>query len=478
MLYVVVCCFFRRILSRPWHADEHVREVVSNTATGRQSPAQILQHSSDLRAEFKRICREHRPLLTEQTNLRAAKHRFEMFQKPLGRTIRLFDCIHKFAVWLVNNRNDDRGRRAKRWLAWVAATPRRVLLAAMLADAADEASAMIRFCDTEQLDAARVSRHVVDFLGRVNALFGARALCRTEVGYTNIILKFLREPFVWVLRGKIYSLSSPTEEDVAFCLDHMRAWLKLAKAEVRAEFPDFEVAQAFRIFDSASGASWRSNTELPKHVACLAKACDVDGVALKQQFATFEDFAHREIRATGCDNKEAWRRAVIQMGARRAATRRLYPDKAIRVVLQRWFAFCASTSGVEQGFTKGQIAFTDRQERASSNLESAYIKLAIDAKRDDPMEICKAAQRGQFVSAFRAVAPRQGSIVGKSGSNPTPPRTQRQHFFARGGPAVQMWHPSRLWRKSRLTSMQSKWAVGASNMNARCSSCRRSAATA
>ena len=36
------------------------------------------------------------------------------------------------------------------------------------------------------------------------------------------------------------------------CLARMRAWNTLARAAVSAEFPNFEVAQAFQIFDLSS----------------------------------------------------------------------------------------------------------------------------------------------------------------------------------------------------------------------------------
>ena len=47
--------------------------------------------------------------------------------------------------------------------------------------------------------------------------------------------------------GKVASLAAPTADDIGFCMSHMRMWLKLADAELRCEFPDFEVAQAEQI---------------------------------------------------------------------------------------------------------------------------------------------------------------------------------------------------------------------------------------
>jgi hypothetical protein len=63
------------LISRPWHADEYMKDIVEKAAYGRGSPAQMIQHSVDLRNELKRISAEKQPELKQQHNLRAAKHR-------------------------------------------------------------------------------------------------------------------------------------------------------------------------------------------------------------------------------------------------------------------------------------------------------------------------------------------------------------------------------------------------------------------
>lgn len=234
-----------RITSRPWFSDKYCQEVVNMMARGRDSPAQMLHHSHDLRCMFKEICSELQPNQRALTNLRAAKHRFESFQKPLGRTVRLFSCVHSLMVKVAIGRNDAQGGRARGWLEWLSA--RNVLMAAMLADAADEASALLRFCDDEQMDSAKLNSHIYTFLRRVTDLFGEKQLCLQCPGYTTYCLEYLQQPLVWVVRGKVASLAAPTADDIGFCMSHMRMWLKLADAELRCEFPDFEVAQAEQI---------------------------------------------------------------------------------------------------------------------------------------------------------------------------------------------------------------------------------------
>ena len=84
----------RRILSRPWTADKFLHECVTNIARGKGSPAIMIQNSLDLQTRFREAVRRLHPRLKRPTaNLRAAKHRFETFSKPLARTCSTFLAI-------------------------------------------------------------------------------------------------------------------------------------------------------------------------------------------------------------------------------------------------------------------------------------------------------------------------------------------------------------------------------------------------
>ena len=134
---------------------------------GRGSPAQLMHHSEDLRDRFSSICKRRQPQGTRVRDLRAAKHRFESLQKPLGRTIRLLPCIFELMMALAVERSDGTAKTARDWLTWLAATPRNILLGAMMADAADEAMSVVRFCDDESIDPAFLADQVATFLSRV-----------------------------------------------------------------------------------------------------------------------------------------------------------------------------------------------------------------------------------------------------------------------------------------------------------------------
>ena len=262
---------YQRILSRPWRADKFLSNVLDRMASGRGSPAQIIQHSEDLRSAFRLL------LDTRERNLRAAKHRFESYQRPLGRTVRFFPIMIKLMsrVW-----NERRDARARDWLAFIAETPQHALQLAMLADAADEGMALTRFCDKEDLDIAALSGRIASFMDRVVHLFGEKRGCLTAPGYTQLMLKTLQHPIVWGVGDRSQSTRPPSPRDINACLGRMLAWLHLAKATIDAEFPDWELGQPFRIFDVSTNLGNTSSTVPQEHVSRLARVFNVDPTQL------------------------------------------------------------------------------------------------------------------------------------------------------------------------------------------------------
>ena len=145
------------------------------------------------------------------------------------------------------------------------------------------------------------------------------------------------------------------------------------------------------MFDVADPA--KQGATAVQHLERLAIACKVNATELKAQFDCFATQACHEASSTGCSNKDAWQRVLARVANLRPEARRRYPDDCLRPVLYMWFAFCASTSGVEQAFTKGQRAFTDRQASSSAAFEQSVIRLVTDTTGIDVDDLCKAAQR-------------------------------------------------------------------------------------
>ena len=77
-----------RIISRPWAADSDIKDCVDRLACGKGSPARMVQNSPDLKRMLAEAMPDAEQIIGKRaTNLRAAKHRFESFSKPLARSI-------------------------------------------------------------------------------------------------------------------------------------------------------------------------------------------------------------------------------------------------------------------------------------------------------------------------------------------------------------------------------------------------------
>ena len=88
---------------------------------GRDSISRMVQNSLAMRRIFRFCVKSSKSKVfnTAVTNMRAAGHRLESFQKPLGRTcIHMRACI-RAALRVVSHAQPEVALRAKAWLGWV-----------------------------------------------------------------------------------------------------------------------------------------------------------------------------------------------------------------------------------------------------------------------------------------------------------------------------------------------------------------------
>ena len=181
----------RRLLSRPWAADPYLKDVVMMCCRGRKSPARIIQCSGEVRRVFTRFVRGSAgAVLSSVTNMRAAGHRYESFQKPIGRT-----CLHlhstiRTALYLTLHRNDESAKSCKEWLVWL--STERCLQLAMMADASDQVLVLVRLLDNENVDPAILNREVFYFIRTIRSMFNDRQ-CLHIFGYTSMMLGTLKQ---------------------------------------------------------------------------------------------------------------------------------------------------------------------------------------------------------------------------------------------------------------------------------------------
>jgi hypothetical protein len=223
-----------------------LNDIIVMLCRGRGSVARLVQNSMEVRRVFVGFVQTTKGAVkTVVANMRAAGHRFESMQKPLGRScFHIHACI-KTALHIMRARTDDSSKRAKAWLTWI--NSEKCLLAAMMADASDQTLMFTRILDNEQMDPAILASEVHSYMASITTLFGDQAKCLTVFGYTSVMLETLRTPVIWQIGNVIHSVGlsgGVPDETIQRCLDRMRSWVLLATAIVASEFPSFEVAQA------------------------------------------------------------------------------------------------------------------------------------------------------------------------------------------------------------------------------------------
>lgn len=170
---------------------------------------------------------EDKAVDTRLGDLRAAKHRFESSQKPLGRAILCFDALIASSLQMVRERRkaDSIGIAALRFLDWL--SDEAVLQVALLADAGDEHSILLRHHDKEDFELASSGRATANFLERVHCLFLEEACWKT--GYTAHALHLLKKPrTVWVDGASPKTIggpSRPADRVRHRCLARMKNWV-------------------------------------------------------------------------------------------------------------------------------------------------------------------------------------------------------------------------------------------------------------
>ena len=381
----------RRIISRPWAADAYIKEVISKFARGRGSIARLIQNSLQIQQVFSGFVKSSgsKIVQTAVTNMRAAAHRFESFAKPLGRSVlHLHACI-RTALQIASRPSDDMVMMAKAWLQWV--DTEKCVMAAMLADTSDQSLVLTRLLDSEGIDPAVLNREVHGFYLAITALFGEQEQCLSVFGYTSVMLKLLKHQVVWTVNGTTHSIgveSGVPRDIVDRCLGRMRAYLVLARAALDAEFPSFEIAQSFRVFDLAAPLADGS-----QHLARIGKALDIDPLLLIAQWRDILPRAQAlQPKASSTSNKDAWRAALERLDQdRRLAA--AHPSEQLRLALLAYATLGVSTSGVEQQFSKSALKFTDRMGKASAEKEEAFMRIIMDLPDRDLGMTLRQAQK-------------------------------------------------------------------------------------
>eukprot|EP00435_Cladocopium_sp_Y103_P022118 s3625_g5.t1 len=271
----------RRLTSRPWSADETLKETIHFFCGGPGSVARLIQHSPEIRRLFESFSADtDNTLRSAVVNFRSAQHRFESHTKPLGRTCLFLHACVRTCLQLFRTRTDNAAKKAKLWIQKL--DDESALLAAMLADAADSSLQLTRKMDSEEMDPATITQDICHYLQEIQALFVHGEVLQ-RFGYTSTMLQTLKQPLVYQLGPLSKCLGSQAgvkQEIKDRCLTRMKIWVKLAKEALEAEFPSFELGQAYKVFNLETGRK----DAVEQDLARIAQICQLNKVTLQHQW--------------------------------------------------------------------------------------------------------------------------------------------------------------------------------------------------
>ena len=191
------------------------------------------------------------------------------------------------------------------------------------------------------------------FLERVTVLFEHSGCL--QCGHTAFMLTILKKERVLFIDRKPTRIGAKQMAPIITrCLSRLSRWVGLAREVMRAEFPEFESIQAFKVLSlrDKHESTWRVLSErLEEQMKSLAKLGHMLGLnvsILTEQFFSALPTAQYIFSKKDCEAGAAWREAVntIDRGNRLAGDK----TGAIRTVLLRAAAWGVSTSGVERPF--------------------------------------------------------------------------------------------------------------------------------
>ena len=262
----------RRVAKRPWLCSAECQEVFKTFTEW----ISAIQYSHLLQGWFEEF-QQQEGQLTLQKTMQYAAHRFDSVAKPFAICLCTFPSVVLTAVKAVNERKHS---VAKAFLSFCSGRRGlgRLLLAGMLADAADECLLLTRFFDTERSDISLMHAEIGSFLQRVDSLF-VKGQC-VDCGFTHLMLQQLKRPYVWFsskLPETIGSGSGVPADVLRNCLQEMAAWSGICVKVIQTEFPSFDLMGSFRIF--AVGGQRRPDAapEFQDDMERLCKASRVGG---------------------------------------------------------------------------------------------------------------------------------------------------------------------------------------------------------
>jgi hypothetical protein len=200
-----------------------------------------------------------------------------------------------------------------------------------------------------------------------------------------------------------------TTELLNGCLNRMRSWWKVTKAVLRAEFPMWESVIAFsalnlvqqrKILRSTATVADEASSLDEKHIRRLALLLDLNKDQLVRELRDHRPIARNIYVSTGCSAQHAWATAVLRT-QKHSGTKGRHPAEALRRLIWAFSCMGASSSSVEQGFSKAMknISKQSSSSTSTTQLEFHLTKIIVEKAHTSDAEEKEIIQLARVVWA-------------------------------------------------------------------------------
>ena len=426
----------RRVLSRLWKADQTMDDCFGLFCHWKESPAQIIQWSDDMRAVYSE-CTKASPcsaIASNFTHMRAAKHRLETMLTPLSRSVLDPDATIGFAQKIsIIKKGQAPGKAMVVFLETV--TPELFLLAAMMSDGAALAFDLIRFLDTEDVPMAEICSRVEEFLDHIAWLFFEGGVFQIK-GHTAFICTWYSSKvhhFTINGKGRAFGGQEFSEAQKQWCLEHLQAWVVLVKPTLEAEFSSFSLVNAFAVFklprDPKASVNLCLNESALTKLRRLESTFNQRGLEaeFRRRFGyALKAYVDSSYKASYWD---AWR-SSLPSGSEFCQCLRL------AYVVCRGETYAPVTSGVEQSFSKVAARLGSNRLNAAEATENMAVTLLVTKFTRSDLDDLAARAQSIWKRAFFHKNSRQNvaqrcdaGVHRRTSSNPTGPGLLTERKF-------------------------------------------------
>ena len=425
----------RSVLTRPTEKlEKWLNDFLNDLVFKKKSAVHIIQNSIQHRHLFQQQgTRVEREVDTAIIDLGFAPHRFESRLKPL---VRICLCLDQFLTTCVSIAvsRASMGEGKKMCSVLNRVTPESLFMVALLADAVSEGLQFLRRVDKEETHTETLFADVQEYRLRLLALFGEHGCAydaQRSVGtFAHIVHGALLRERALVFPGAhggahvVGGEGSLSSEVVQRCAVRMRDWVSMCFAALDTEFPEWELAQAFRVFDLSPKGSWwlgpASREMVTESIGRLAHKCGVDPNALASQLEAVLPLARRRWHALGT-SKAAMVAAIEEFSSRaKVADHLLRGLEALRRVVCVWLTATFSTTGVEHMFVGAANVLRKRRGPIGR------------ARRHDELIVLHYAQAHGWKALLNAwpeggglAPPQGGGLAPPQGGGLAPPRASK-----------------------------------------------------